>query len=91
MCLNCNEDGYDKRFKIKGRGYGSVFDQDDIEICLCKRCIRKLNLKKEWFKNKRNKNGIYEYEDELEALINEIGLDKLSLTNVCSGNIIIIQ
>ncbi len=91
MCLNCNEKGYDKIFKIEGRGWGSIFDQDNIEIPLCKSCIKNLNLKKEWFKNKRNKSGIYEYEDELEALINKIGFDKLSLTNICSSNIIKLQ
>ncbi len=91
MCLNCQEDGYNKLFKIKERGYGSIFDLENIEIPLCKNCIKKLNLKSKWFKNKRNEDGFYEYEDELETLINKIGVDKLSLTNICSSSIISLQ
>lgn len=91
MCLNCGEDGYNNKFEISGRGYGSIFDAENIEINLCKNCIKKLNLKKEWFKNKPNKDGIYEYEDELEALISKIGLEKVLLTNICSSSIITIQ
>ena len=88
MCLNCENKGYNYRFKINSRGYGSKFDSEDIEILLCRNCINELNLKRKWFKNKRNKDGIYEYEDELEELIIKIGLDKVLLTNVCSSSMI---
>ena len=91
MCLNCSEDGYNNKFEISGRGYGSIFDTENIEINLCNNCIKKLNLKSKWFKNKRNKDGIYEYEDQLEALINEIGLEKVLLTNECSSSIMELQ
>lgn len=88
MCLRCDESGYNKKFKIKGRGFGSIFDREDMEIYLCRNCIKGLGVKRKWFKNKRNKDGFYEYEDEIEALINEIGLDKVLLTNICSSSII---
>ena len=91
MCLNCNNKGYSKKLKISGRGYGSIFDQENIEFDLCDSCINELNVKTKWFKNERNKDGIYEHEDELEALINKIGLEKVLLTNICSSSIITIQ
>lgn len=91
MCLNCNEKGYDKIFKIEGRGWGSIFDRDNIEIPLCNNCIDKLNLKSKWFENVTDTSGEYLYENELEDLINRIGVDKLSLTNVCSSSIIKLQ
>ena len=91
MCLTCNKEGYNYIFKISGRGFGSSFDLENIEIPLCSGCIKKLNLKRKWFKNKRDKNGFYEHEDELEALINKIGLDKVLLTNNCSSSIITLQ
>jgi len=91
MCLNCENKGYSYRLKINGRGWGSKFDLENIEILLCKNCINELNLKREWFKNKRNKDGDYEHEDELEALIDKIGLNKVLLTNVCSSSIMMLK
>lgn len=91
MCLNCENKGYNYRFKINSRGYGSKFDSEDIEILLCADCINKLNLKREWFDNKCNEDGFYEHEDELEALIDKIGLDKVLLTNKCSSSIITLR
>lgn len=91
MCLNCQKDGYNNLFKINGRGWGSKFDLEDITIPLCRNCTKELNVKRKWFKNKRNKEGIYEYEDELEDLIKKIGINKVLLTNKCSNSIIIVQ
>lgn len=91
MCINCNENVSNKVFKISERGWGSIFDLDKIEIPLCKNCIKKLNVQNKWFKNKRNKNGFYDYETEVEELINKIGLDKVFLTNICSSSIIALQ
>lgn len=91
MCINCNNDIIDKVFEINGRCYGSKFYLENIKLPLCKDCIKKLNLKAEWFKILINENMEYLYEDELEALLNHIGFDKISLTNVCSSSIIKLQ
>ena len=90
MCINCIKDTVDEIFVIKGRGYGSKFDLENIKLPLCKNCIDKLNLKSKWFENVTDANE-YLYEDELENLINQIGVDKVSLTNICSSSIIKLQ
>lgn len=91
MCINCEMKVVDEVFEINGRGYGSIFDLENIKFKLCNNCINKLNLKPKWFENIIGVSGEYLYEDELENLINRIRVNKISLTNICSGNIIIIQ
>ena len=85
MCINCNSKVVDEIFEISGRNYGSNFDSENIKISLCHNCINELNL------NLLNNNDEYLYEDELENLLNRIGVDKISLTNICSSNIIKLQ
>ena len=91
MCVNCGRNTIDEIFEISGRSYGSKFDLDNIKLPLCKNCIDKLNLKSKWFKNVMDTSGEYLYEDELENLLNRIGVDKILLTNICSSNIIKLQ
>lgn len=91
MCINCNSKVVDEIFEISGRNYGSNFDSENIKISLCHNCINELNLKPYWFENLLNNNDEYLYEDELENLLNRIGVDKISLTNICSSNIIKLQ
>lgn len=89
MCIHCNGNVSNQVFKISGRGYNSSFDLDSIEIPLCGKCVKKLNLKKFWFDNIQDENGNYLYEDKLEELILKIGINKL--TNICSSSIIELQ
>ncbi len=89
MCLNCNDDGYNKKFIIKERGYSSIFDLEMIEIPLCKKCIKKLNVNEEWFNELADKNGEYQHENEIWNLLIKIGGE--SLTNICSSSIISLQ
>ena len=91
MCVNCNEKITHKIYEIKDRGHGSSFDLDEIQIPLCDDCIKTLKIKDEWFENKHDENGFYEYESDLENLINEIGINKVILTNICSSSIITLQ
>ena len=91
MCINCNSKVVDEIFEISGRNYGSNFDSENIKISLCHNCINELNLKPYWFENLLNNNDEYLYEDEFENLLNRIGVDKISLTNICSSSIIKLQ
>ena len=91
MCINCENKVVDEVFEINDRGYGSRYDLENVKLNLCNNCINKLNLKPKWFENIISVSGEYLYEDELENLINRIRVNKISLTNICSSNIIIIQ
>lgn len=89
MCLNCNKDGYNNKFVISGRGYGSIFDQDNIEFNLCDDCIKSLKVKQIWFDEMADENGEYQYENEVWNLLNQVRGELL--TNICSSSIITLQ
>lgn len=75
MCICCNQPT-DKIFKIQNRGYGSCFDLTNIGIPLCNNCIKRFNVKKEWFAEKPNEHYEYKYEENILNLIMLNNIDK---------------
>ena len=71
MCICCNN-ATTEVFKIKNRGYGSLFDLMQFEIPLCDSCIRKFDVKKEWFVEKQSIYKEYTYEIYIINLIRNI-------------------
>lgn len=72
MCISCkNELG--KTFSVKNRGYGSIFDLMNFEIKLCDDCIKKYDVKEEWFTESSN-FGDYKFETDIENLLQKLNL-----------------
>lgn len=75
MCINCESKKVEKVFIIKDRGSGSVFDMTQIEISLCKNCIKKLKIREEWFEEQPVWDGEYNeyvFESKIVEVLNKI-------------------
>ena len=68
MCMLCEAKKNDKIFKIKDRGYGSIFDLEEFKFQFCERCIEKYNIHQEWFNEIPDQNGNYKFENYIKNI-----------------------
>lgn len=75
LCFCCNQlqekEESIQIFEISNRGYGSIFDGDELEIQLCPVCVKK--IKEEWFNESpsydRDGIEVYRLEDKIRRFI----------------------
>jgi len=64
----CGTEKIDEFFEIKNRGYGSIFDLEELKFSFCKICIAKYNIQQEWFNEVPNQNGDYKFENYIKNI-----------------------
>lgn len=88
LCSNCENKKIKKTFVVKDRGSGSLFDCMEIKIELCEDCIKKIQLKDEWFDEKPTWDGEYnnyKYENEIINLLEKLSNKPIILDRIiCS-------
>lgn len=78
----CNKRESLKTFVINNRGYGSIFDLRHVEIKLNEAEIKKYKVKEQWFTEKSDNQGDYQFEQNVENLMKLMDRDGIQYINL---------